>query len=102
MDAGVVGGIVGGVIGVLGGLVGTYFSIKNTAGPRERRFMIQAAAVAWLAVTAFLIGLLMLPRPFNLLLWIPYGIALPLGILWSNRRQRTIRAEEAAVNPTTR
>jgi hypothetical protein len=103
MDAGAVGGIVGGVIGVLGGLVGTYFSIKNTAGPRERTFMIRVAVVAWLAVTAFLIGLLMLPRPFNLLLWVPYGIALPLGILWCNRRQRTIRAEEAAaVNPTLR
>jgi hypothetical protein len=102
MDAGLVGGIVGGVIGVLGGLVGTYFSIKNTAGPRERTFMIQFAVVVWLAVTAFLIGLFMLPRPFNFLLWVPYGIALPLGIQWCNRRQRAIRAEEAAVNATPR
>ena len=102
MNEGMVGGIVGGVIGVVGGIVGTYFSIKNTAGPRERTFMIQVAVVAWLVVAAFLIGLLMLPRPFNFLLWVPYGIALPLGILWCNRRQRAIRAEEAAVNPTLR
>lgn len=102
MDAGVIGGIVGGVIGVLGGLVGTYFSIKNTAGPRERAFMIQVAVVAWLAVTVFLVGLFVLPRPFNFLLWVPYGIALPLGILWCNRRQRAIRAEEGGVNPTLR
>ena len=102
MDEGMVGGIIGGVIGVVGGIVGTYFSIKNTAGPRERTFMIQVAVVAWLVVTAFLIGLLMLPRPFNFLLWVPYGIALPLGILWCNRRQHAIRAEEAAVNPTLR
>ena len=96
MDTGVIGGIVGAGIGVLGGLVGTYFSIKNTAGPRERRFMIQVAIVAWIAVSAFVAGLLLLPRPYNFLLWIPYAIALPLGILWSNRRQRVIRGEEAA------
>lgn len=97
MDAGIVGGVVGGVIGVLGGMVGTYFSIKNTAGPRERSFMIQVAVVAWLLITLFLMGLFLLPRPFNFLLWVPYGIALPLGILWCNRRQRTIRAEEAGL-----
>jgi hypothetical protein len=94
VDAGLVGGIVGATIGVLGGLVGTYFSIRNTAGPRERRFMIRVAIVAWIAVSAFVAGLLLLPKPYNLLLWIPYGIALPSGILWCNRRQRLIRGEE--------
>lgn len=29
-----IGGIVGGSIGLVGGLVGTYYSIKNTKGPR--------------------------------------------------------------------
>lgn len=96
MDAGLVGGIVGAVIGILGGAVGTFFSIKNTAGPRERRFMIRVAIVAWIAVSAFVAGLLLLPRPYNFLLWIPYAIALPLGILWCNRRQRLIRGEESA------
>src|SRR5512145_3356451 len=95
MNSGLVGGIVGGVIGLLGGVVGTYFSIKNTAGPRERAFMIRVAVVAWIGITAFLIGLMMLPRPYNFLMWVPYAIALPLGIVWCNRRQRTIRAEEA-------
>jgi hypothetical protein len=98
MDEGVIGGIVGGVLGVSGGLVGTYFSIKNTAGPRERAFMIQVAGVTWVVITLFVIGLLVLPRPYNFLLWVPYAIALPLGILWCNRRQRAIRAEEAAVS----
>jgi hypothetical protein len=96
VNAGLIGGIVGAVIGVLGGLIGTYFSIKNTAGPRERRFMIQVAIVAWIAVSAFVAGLLLLPSPYNFLLWIPYGIALPLGILWCNRRQQLIRGEEGA------
>ena len=100
MDAGLIGGVVGGAVGVLGGAVGTYFSIKNTSGPRERRFMVQAALIAWVAVTAFVVGILMLPRPFNFLLWIPYGIALPLGITWCNRRQQAIRVEEGAVGMT--
>jgi hypothetical protein len=34
--------------------------------------------------------------PYNFLLWIPYGIALPLAILWCNRRQQRIRVEESA------
>jgi membrane protein implicated in regulation of membrane protease activity len=58
--------------------------------------MVRVAIVAWLAVSAFVLGLLMLPRPFNFLLWAPYVILLPLGILWCNRRQRTIRSEESA------
>lgn len=96
MDQGLLGGLVGGVLGVLGGAVGTYFSIRNTAGPRERMFMVRVAIVAWIGVTAFVLGLLMLPLPYNFLLWVPYAIALPLGIIWSNRRQRSIRAEEEA------
>jgi hypothetical protein len=96
MDAGVIGGLIGGVLGLLGGAVGTYFSIRNTAGPRERLFMVQVAIVAWIVVSAFVLGLLTLPQPYNFLLWVPYGIALPLGIFWSNRRQRVIRSEEAS------
>ena len=97
MDPGMAGGIVGGGLGLAGGVVGTYFSIKNTSGPRERAFMIRASAVAWVAVTVFLAGLLLLPKPYNWLLWIPYGIALPLSIRSLNRRQQQIRAEEAAL-----
>jgi hypothetical protein len=100
MNAGLVGGMIGGVIGLLGGVVGTYYSIRNTSGPRERSFMIRAAIAVWIMVTAFLLGVFMLPPPFNFLLWLPYGIALPLGILWCNRRQRRIQAEEAGANAT--
>src|SRR5215510_14279014 len=98
MNPGIIGAIIGGVFGVVGGLVGTYFSIKNTSGPRERAFMIKVSIVAWVLITAFLVGLLALPRPFNFLLWLPYGIALPLAILWCNRRQLRIRAEEDESN----
>lgn len=89
-----VGGIVGSFLGIAGGAVGTYFSIKNTAGPRERAFMIRAAAVAWVAIAVFLLGLLLLPTPWKWLLWLPYGIVLPLSIRWGNRRQQQIRRDE--------
>lgn len=96
MDVGLVGGIIGGALGVAGGAIGTYFSVKNTSGPSERSFMIRVSAIAWVAITAFLAGLLLLPKPYNFLLWLPYGIALPLSIRWCNRRQLQIREEEAA------
>ena len=96
MNLGLAGGIIGGALGVLGGAIGTFFSIKNTSGPRERAFMIRIAILTWVLVTAFVYGLFALPRPFNFLLWVPYGIALPMAILWCNRRQSRIRAEEAA------
>jgi hypothetical protein len=98
MDVGLIGGIIGGAVGLLGGAIGTYASIKNTAGPRERAFMIQVAIVTWIVVIAFVFGLLALPKPFNFLLWVPYGIFLPLGILWSNRRWCRIRAEESTTS----
>ncbi|MCG8426894.1 MAG: hypothetical protein MI754_06010, partial [Chromatiales bacterium] len=73
MDAGVIGGILGTVLGVGGGAIGTYVSIKNTQSPEERAFMIRASIIAWLAITLFLILLLVLPHPYHLLMWIPYG-----------------------------
>ena len=41
--AGWIGPVVGGGIGLLGGAIGTYCTIKNTRGPRERRFAIKAS-----------------------------------------------------------
>ncbi len=89
-----IGGVLGGVIGLAGGVVGTYFGIRNTHGPRERRFMVRAAVVVWVAILLFLALLLALPSPWRFLLWIPYGILLPVGIILGNRRQQQIRREE--------
>ena len=94
MNPGLVGGIVGGVLGLAGGAVGTYFSIRNTNGPRERAFMIRMALVTWTAVTAFIVVLMILPSPYRWLLWLPYAVVLLLGIRWCNQRWRRIRAEE--------
>ena len=93
---GLVGGIAGSVIGEMGGLVGTYFSIKTTNGPRERAFMVRAAVLCWLGITAFLAGLFLMPRPWNMLLWAVYVPALMVFIQWANLGQARARAEEGA------
>jgi hypothetical protein len=89
-----VGGIVGGILGLAGGAVGTYASIKNTAGQRERQFMVRTAVVTWVMVTLFVVLLFVLPSPYRWLIWIPYGVALPLAIVSLNRKQQAIRLEE--------
>ena len=94
MDPGLVGGIIGGTLGLAGGAIGTYASIKNTAGPRERQFMIRTAIAAWVLITLFLILLFVLPNPYRWLIWIPYSVALPLAIVSLNRKQQAIRLEE--------
>lgn len=85
----------GGALGVAGGVIGTYFSIKNTNGPRERRFMVKGAVVMWIGVSIFLALVFLLPYPYRWFLWIPYGPALVLGIIFGNKRQAQIRAEES-------
>ncbi|KPJ72805.1 hypothetical protein AMJ52_05050 [candidate division TA06 bacterium DG_78] len=94
MHPGIIGGIIGGVIGVIGGLVGSYFSIKNTNGPKERAFMIKFVIIGWIAIIVFLLLLFYLPKPYNFLLWIPYGFALFIAIRYGNRKQREIRKQE--------
>ncbi|MCF7855776.1 MAG: hypothetical protein K9N51_13325 [Candidatus Pacebacteria bacterium] len=90
-----IGGILGGIIGLIGGIIGTYFSIKNTNGPRERSFMIRSAVIFWVGGIIFLTLLLALPNPYRWFVWIPYGILLPLAITFGNRKQQAIRLEES-------
>lgn len=98
MHPGVIGGIIGGLAGLAGGIIGTYFSIKNTNGPRERAFMIKAGVVCWIAILLFLGLLFALPNPYRWFMWVPYGILLPLGIRYGNRKQQAIRREESQNN----
>ena len=92
---GTLGGIVGGVLGLLGGVVGTYFSIRNTRGPRERAFAIKASILAWVFLAVFLGALLLLPPSQRFWPWLPYVVVLPLGIRAWNRKQSRIRREES-------
>ncbi|QDU49806.1 hypothetical protein [Gimesia panareensis] len=91
-----IGSIGGILLGVLGGMLGTWCSIRNTSGPRERAFMVRTAAVMWLLISFFLLLLYFLAEPWNRLIWIPYTIALTTGIHYCNRRQQSIREAEAA------
>lgn len=95
MNMGVVAGVLGGVVGLLGGAMGTYFSIKNTLGPKERAFMVKASVACWVFVGLFVGVMLFLPKAYRFLLWIPYVIVLPIGVLYGNRTQQRIRREEA-------
>ena len=90
-----IGGMVGSIIGLAGGIIGTYFSIKNTSGPRERAFMIKAAAGFWGAGIVFLTLLFLLPNPYRWFMWVPYGILLPLSIRYVNNNQQAIREAES-------
>jgi len=96
-----IGGVLGVVLGVAGGAIGTYYSIRNTHGPRERGFMVRAAIVTWIAGLTFLVLLFVLPSPWRWLLWIPYSILLPTGIILGNRRQQQIRREETATSTSS-
>lgn len=91
---GYLGGIFGSILGFAGGIFGTYCSIRNTNGPLERKFMIRASLLMWISLLIFLDLLISLPSPYRFLVWIPYGILLPLGIRYSNKRQQEIKASE--------
>ena len=92
---GLLGACIGSAIGLLGGVVGTYFAIKNTTGRRERAFAIKASIVCWILVLAFVAAMLLIPTWHKHLLWIPYAIALFLGIRYWNKIQFQIRDEES-------
>jgi hypothetical protein len=91
---GSLGGILGVIFGLLGGVVGTYFSIRNTRGPRERAFMVRASIGCWIGVGLFALGFWLLPSA-RIALVVAYIIALLLAVRYWNRRQAAIRASES-------
>lgn len=95
MHPGLIGGIVGGIIGLAGGVLGTYFSIHHAKGPKERVFMIKSSLIFWISALLFITLLLTLSSPYKWLLWLPYGIVLPLSIRFMNSRLCQIQQEEA-------
>ena len=90
------GGILGGSIGILGGVIGTYFSIRNTKGPRERAFMVRASIVCWIGVGVFVLGMWLVPAPYKYGLIAIYVVSLVLAVRYWNKRQAAIRAEESS------
>lgn len=94
MSPGLIGGIFGSLVGVIGGIIGTFAAVRNTSGPREKAFTIKVSVIGWIVGIVFPALLLLLPSPWRFLLWVPYGILLPVGILYWNRTQARIRREE--------
>lgn len=92
---GILGGIVGSAVGILGGAIGTYFSLRNVRGPRERAFVRRAAAAMWIFLLAFLAALMLTPPDVRIWLWVPYVLVLPFAIRGWNRQQLAIRSAEA-------
>ena len=92
---GLMAGIVGGVVGTMGGVLGTYLSIANAKGPIERAFIKRAAVIAWISVSVFLALLFTIPKPYNWLMWIPYGITMLIGIPKLRRKHTQIRRSES-------
>jgi hypothetical protein len=89
-------GVLGAVFGVLGGIVGTWFSIRNTNGPRERSFIVRASLLCWLAVTAFLVAIWFIPFSYQPLLDLLFLFWIHRALHSWNRRHIQIRKEEAA------
>jgi len=95
-----IGGIGGAVIGLAGGVIGTWLSLRAAAGPRERAHILKI--VILLALVGILFAILMweIPSPWNSLLWVAFGLFLPLVVTLGNREQERIRNEEKrAGNP---
>ena len=92
---GLVGGIAGGLIGLMGAAIGTYCSIRNTNGPRERAFVIRSAVGLGGAVTVLAVAPWFAPPIVRTMVTACFGLALAPVILFLNRRQDRIRREEA-------
>ncbi len=86
-----VGAFAGGGLGLIGGVIGTYFTIKNTHGPRERAFTIKGAILGWI----FIAGLVLIPSEYKFLVFIAYAVILLVGIRKWNEMQFRIRKEES-------
>ena len=96
--AGWIGPIVGGGVGLLGGVIGTYFSLRNTRGPRERAFAVKASILCWIVALLFVAGMALIPSWYKLLLVIPYLVVVVLGVRKWNEIQFRIQKEEAGAN----
>lgn len=94
MDYGLIGGIVGSLLGLAGGAYGTWASITNTNGPKERAFMTRISIWLWVGIMLFLAFIFLLPPEQEIFLWLLYAPALVLVIRYTNKRQAEIRASE--------
>jgi RNA polymerase sigma factor (sigma-70 family) len=107
---GLAGAISGPLLGLLGGWLGAQISLENTASPRERKFVVKMAWITLALAGVFCLGVGAFA--FAVRFWwnshplpialgfigalLAYGAALTTLVLWANRAQQRIRAEESA------
>ncbi|HRR40088.1 MAG TPA: hypothetical protein P5244_02530 [Syntrophales bacterium] len=88
---------VGCTIGLLGAAIGSWASIHNTKGPRERAFVIRAVIYAWLLMIVIMLPFLYIGSAYFAFAWIPYTILMSVGISRWNKKQAQIRMEESQI-----
>lgn len=92
---GLIGAVGGTLLGFLGGVYGTWNSIQQTNGPRERAYVKKMALMFFIVVSLFVVLVFVLPDPWNYYIWLPYGLWLTSTIRRSALRQQAIREAEA-------
>jgi peptidoglycan/LPS O-acetylase OafA/YrhL len=83
-----------GMLLLVGGAVGTVCTVRRARGPRERNVLLWACIAAWIAAVSFIAGVMIIPRPFGVLLWLPYAVCVPLGVSLSRRACRHAREKD--------
>ena len=87
-------GISFGVLILLIGVVGTFHSVKNTKGPKERVFAAQSNLLAWVAIAIFFITVYFLREPYNFMAVVLYFAAFPFVVYRVCSRRLLIRRLE--------
>ena len=95
MSGDVLMGLVFGGLLLLIGAVGTFHSVKNTKGPRERVFATRSNLGAWIAIFVFFMTVYFLPEPYNYLVVVLYFAAFPFVVYRVCSRRLKIRRIES-------
>ena len=77
-----------------GGVIGTYLSIKNVSGAKERGLMILCAAWIWIGIIVLLTIWMVLRETYLNYIWVAYMTGVPPAIRYANRKQNMIRESE--------
>ncbi len=81
---------IGPVIGLAGGVFGTWNSLRKCTTQAQRRVMWKWTILMWAGIAIFLTAMLLLPKPWNWLVWVPYAPALIYSITRLNREMAAV------------
>jgi hypothetical protein len=101
MSGDVLMGISFSVLILLIGVVGTFQSVKNSKGPKERTFAAQWNLLAWIAIAIFFMAVYFLPEPYNFMAVVLYFVAFPLVVYRVCSRRLLIRRFEGMHHAAT-